>query len=219
MRLVARKQAAAKKTDGGAQRGAVRKAASARRAAPRPPARATTWSEKVAGVRAHGFTSFPQRAGASPREAVLFELARARTAVIAAVQGLLPGSAERPHAEGKWNTRQHVLHLVYCDQVYVADLDPAERGELPPAASHGKADDDRVNAETLARLDHVPWDDALRMLHDARKKLLERIEALDPGAAYWADETHILHRILRSAALHDRHHADAIKRWRTESKT
>jgi uncharacterized damage-inducible protein DinB len=150
---------------------------------------------------------------------MLFEMARARTAVLAAVQGLLPGSAERPHAEGKWSTREHVLHLVQCDQVSLADLDPAERGELPPPASYTKEDDDRVNAEALERMKDATWDEALRMLHGARRRLLDRMEALDPNAPYWTEPTHILCRILRSAALHDRHHADAIKHWRTETKT
>ena len=180
--------------------------------------RAVTWTERVAAARA-GSVSFPQRTGASPRETMLFEMARARTAVLAAVQGLLPGSAEQPHAAGKWNTRQHVLHLASCDEVARVDLDPAERGELPPGAFHTQEDDDRVNAGTLERLGHLPWDEALRMLHAARRQLLERVEALDPSAPYWADAAHIVCRILSSVALHDRHHADAIKRWRTESKT
>jgi hypothetical protein len=167
---------------------------------------------------ATGAVSFPQRAGASERETLLFEMARARTAVLAAVQGMVPGSAERPLAEGKWNTRQHVLHLAYCEQVYAPDLLIALRGETPAAASYTKEDDDQMNAEALARMNPMTWDEALRLLHTARLQLLETIETLPVDEVLWTG-THMIARILRSAALHDRHHAEAIKRWRSESNT
>jgi uncharacterized damage-inducible protein DinB len=180
------------------------------RVAPRPAPRVAASTD----VRP---ASFPQRAGASEKLTVLFEMARARTAVLAAIQGLVPGSAEQPHAEGKWNTRQHVLHLAHCDQVYAADIELALRGVTPAAATYTKEDDDRVNAEALERLNHLSWDEALRLLHTARQRLLEALETVAEDAGVWTPP-HMFGRILRSAALHDRHHADVIKRWRTESR-
>jgi hypothetical protein len=109
-----------------------------------------------------------------------------------------------------------VLHLAHWDQVYAVDIESALRGAQPPAATYTKADDDRENAAALERLDHLTWDEALRLLHTARQRLLEAVETIAEDADAWA-ETHMVARILRSAALHDRHHADAIKRWRTEA--
>ncbi len=159
--------------------------------------------------------SFPQREGASLKLGLLFDMARARTALLAAIQGLLPGSAERPHADGKWNTRQYVLHLAYWDQVFAADIEPALRGVAPGWAANEPAADDRLNAAALEQMDHLTWDEALRLLHGARKHLLATIEGLPEAAAIW-EENHPLGGILRSVARHDRHHADAIKRWRIE---
>lgn len=170
--------------------------------------------KRVAKKQAAG--TFPQRAGASAKQTVLFEMARARTAVLAAIQGLVPGSAEQPHAAGKWNTRQHVLHLIYCDELYATDTALALQGVTPPAASHTKEDDDRVNAEVIPQMDPIPWDEALRRLHAARQTLLDAVEQVPGESEAWI-LPHMFARILRSAALHDRHHADAIKRWRTAS--
>lgn len=217
---VAKKKAGAKKTARGRTKRGVRKPArkaAPKRAAKKPARRASPkLVAKKPAARATQAVSFPQRVGAPARLTVLFELARARTAVLAAIQGLVPGSAEQPHAEGAWNTRQHVLHLAYWDEVYAADIEPALRGELPPAATYTKEDDDRVNAAALERLDHLSWDEALRRLHTARQRLLEAVENVAEDAALWTG-THPFVRILRTAVLHDRHHADAIKRWRTET--
>lgn len=228
-RSAAKKRAATKPARGAAKQGSATKPAhrmavkrSPRKPAPRvttarPDLRATPQPAARTTVTAGAPpVSFPQRAGASGKLTLLFEMARARTAVLAAVQGLVPGSAEQPHAEGKRNTRQHVLHLIYCDQLYATDVELALNGVVPAAASHTREDDDRINAEVIPRMDHIPWDEALRMLHAARHRLLEIVETVPEDSGAWT-LPHMFARILRSAALHDRHHADAIKRWRAES--
>jgi len=192
------------------------KRAPSRKAAAKRPAAPVLWNSEKTRAAAKAPLVFPQRAGASVKLAVLFEMARARTAVLAAIQGLLPDSAERPHAEGRWNTRQHVLHLAFCDETYVIDLEIVRGGATPARVNSTKEDDDRENAEALARMDHLSWDEAQRLLHTARLRLLEAVEAVGETESVW-DEGHLFRRILRSAAVHDRHHADAIKRWRTES--
>jgi uncharacterized damage-inducible protein DinB len=194
----------------------------ARKAAKRPAPQAVKKraargpAAKLRVRRAGAPASFPQREGASPRLALLFDMARARTAVLAAIQGLLPSSAEQPHSGGKWNTRQHVLHLIQCDELYAADVVIALRGETPAAASYTNEDNDRANAEAQARLGHLTWDEALRRLHAARQRLLETLEPFPEDPEVWTG-SHMVARILRSAVSHDRHHADAIKRWRTEA--
>ena len=162
--------------------------------------------------------SFPQRASASTKMLVLFEMARGRTAVLAAIQGLVPGSAERPFAPGKWNVRQHVLHLAYWDREFMQAIDDARCGVLPAWSSNTVEQEDRVNADALDRLDHLNWDEALRLLHGWRLELLETVENIpEEPAAVWSDQ-HALGRLLRGLVWHDRHHADAIKRWRSDRK-
>lgn len=199
---------------------ATRKRAAAKRAKRATTGRATTavapWRSAKTRAAVRAPLSFPQRAGASVKLAVLFELARARTALLAAIQGMVAGSAERPHGEGKWNTRQHVLHLAFCDEIYVEDTEMVLAGVTPPRTHQTKEGDDRENAEALARMAHLSWDEALRRLHAARLRLLETVEGIDEAEPVWG-EGHLFRRMMRSVALHDRHHADAIKRWRTAS--
>jgi hypothetical protein len=147
----------------------------------------------------------------------LFEMARSRAAVLAAVQGLLPGSAEQPLEPGKWSARQMVLHLAFWDAEYLAALDDALNGTDPPWAYYTAVQDAAHNATGLAPLDHLNWDEALRLLHTRRAALLEAVEVLpaEPETR-WA-EPNALGLLLRAIGRHDRHHADIIKRWRSRS--
>src|SRR5262245_56379740 len=69
--------------------------------------------------------AFLQRADASPKQHLLFELLRARTSVRAAVAGLTAGSANEPMAPGKWSARETLLHLVTRDQVRLNEMEAA----------------------------------------------------------------------------------------------
>jgi hypothetical protein len=160
--------------------------------------------------------SFPQREGASAKHLVVFEMLRARAAFHAAIQGLGPGAASRPLAPGAWSVREHVLHLCHWDEQAVHQVEPVSRGTPPPWHANTKEDDDRMNAEAQARLAHLGWDDALRRLHMIRAELIEALEFVSSDPAEPWLETHPLGYMLRDIASHDRHHADVIKRWRSE---
>mgnify|MGYP003694153951 CR=1 FL=1 len=67
--------------------------------------------------------SFPQRQGASPKQLVMFEIVRARAAVLGAIQGLTAGSANQPMDGGKWSVRETVLHLVTRDQARMREAE------------------------------------------------------------------------------------------------
>jgi uncharacterized damage-inducible protein DinB len=195
------------------KRAAASKKKAQKRAA--KPKRATPAKKKPLKAKPQ---SFPQRASASTKMLVLFEIARGRTAVLAAIQGLVPGSAERPFAPGKWNVRQHVLHLAYWDREFMQAIDDAWRGVLPGWSSNTVEQEDQVNAAALDRLNHLNWDEALRLLHGWRLELLETVEDIpEEPAVVWSDQ-HALGRLLRGLVWHDRHHADAIKRWRSDTK-
>jgi len=160
--------------------------------------------------------SFPQREGASSKQSVMFELMRSRAALGAAIQGLTGGSAAEPIARGKWNVRQIVLHLGHWDREALRAIESALLGRAPEWLGWGAANDARANQAALAALEHHDWDGALRLLHAIRAEFLEAVESVpEEPAEVWSRE-HAFGRMLWSSAEHDRHHAERIKRWRTE---
>jgi hypothetical protein len=160
--------------------------------------------------------SFPQREGASPKQLVLFELIRARAAVLSAIHGLSPASANQPMGEGQWSTRETVLHLITRDQARLRESESTRHGQ--PASWKGIQDPamSQLNAELMAPLRHLDWEDAVRTLHRVREQLIEEIESVpDEPAEVWNPE-HPFGWMLHALPPHDRHHADSIKRWRLE---
>jgi uncharacterized damage-inducible protein DinB len=174
---------------------------------------------KPARRRAPAPPAFQQTAGASPKQRLLFDLMRARTAVLAAVQGMTAGSAEQPFGPGKWNTRRTVLHLVTRDRIRIREMEATLRGTEPSWRSISEDEQGAINARDLAELEHLPWDDALRLLQSTRQELLESIELLPEEPSEIWDESHPFGWMMLRLPNHDRHHAEAIKRWRATSQT
>jgi hypothetical protein len=160
--------------------------------------------------------AFPQRAGASEKQMLIFDLMRARAAFHAAIQGLTGGSAERPLAEGKWTVRETVLHLVCWDELVLSEIERAARGAQPPWHGYDVEGYARLNAEGQAQLGGLGWDDALRRLHASRSNLLEAIESFPEEPAEMWHPAHAFGAMLRDLESNDRHHADVVKRWRQD---
>ena len=159
--------------------------------------------------------AFPQRAGAAAKHLVVFEILRARAAFHAAIQGLTPALAIQPIAPQRWSVRDTVAHLCDRDEHLVHQIEPVSRGTPPPWHADTPAEEERRDAEGLARLAHLGWDDALRRLHTARAELLEALEFVPAEPADPWSTDHPFGRMLRDLAEHDRHHADVVKRWRS----
>jgi hypothetical protein len=161
--------------------------------------------------------SFPQLDGATLRQQVLFELLRARAAVLSAIQGLPPGRAEQPLATGTWSAKQTVLHLVARDQARLRELEPALRGVPASWQRMDHARMARVNDADVERLGRLGWDEAVRLLHVTRRQLIEELESVpDEPAEVWTEE-HPFGWMLRILPAHDRHHAEIIQQWRAGS--
>jgi DinB superfamily len=192
------KRGVRKRKDGGRRGRAlqlVRRPARKRRTAP-PPA-------------------FPQTSGATAKQRLLFDLVRSHTSVLASIQGLLDPSANRPLAEGKWTVRETVLHLVTRDRIRLREMERALLGIAPSWRSIDEAEQSEINARDLAALNHIGWDETVRLFRATRRELMEAIESVpeDP-ADVWAEDHPFGWMMLRLPA-HDRHHADAIKRSRS----
>jgi hypothetical protein len=158
--------------------------------------------------------AFPQRAGASPKQLLLFELMRARASFLSAVQGLGGSGTSDPIARGKWSPREIVLHLVTRDQARLCELESTLHGTPASWKSAKEKDWAKINETNLAPLRHHDWEEALRLLHRTRQQLVEELESVpDEPSERWGAE-HSFGEMLGALPIHDRHHADQIKRWR-----
>ena len=158
--------------------------------------------------------AFPQRAGATPKQLLLFELTSARASFLSAVQGLAPGAMSEPIAQGKWTPREIVLHVVTRDQARLRELETVLRGAPPSWKGTQEADWAAINETNLAPLRHHDWEEALRLLHRTRQQLVEALERVPAEPSeHWGSE-HPFGAMLGALPPHDRHHADQIKRWR-----
>jgi hypothetical protein len=176
------------------------------------PARSPRHPSRAGSVAPAAFA--PQKAGASEKELVLFEIERARVAVKAALQGLGGAGASRPVAPGKWSPREIVLHLVVRDRVRLDELDAIARGT---PASWGHLDEVAMaaaNEAHIAPLRERSWEDAVRLLDRTRAGLLAALLAVPAEPAETWSERHPFGIVMRALAPHDRKHADQIKNAR-----
>jgi len=161
--------------------------------------------------------SFPQTEGASGKQMVVFRLLKARAQVLAALQGLIAGVAEQPIGEGKWNTREIVLHLCCRDRARLREFEAALRGVQ--VSWRGLDDEEvaRINAADIQAISLLAWDEALRLLHSTRQSLMEAIEGVpEEPAGVWSPD-HPFGWMLHELPPHDQHHAEIIKQWRAEA--
>jgi hypothetical protein len=158
------------------------------------------------------------KAGASAKDLALFELERARVAVHAAIQGLGAAGANRPTAKDKWSVRQIVLHLAFWDREIVQKYLEAAAARNQRAGIR-RPEIEVMNTDGLATLEHHDWESAKRLFqttHDALWDALDSIPADPPDV--WS-RGHAVGELVWEITKHDRHHADAIKRWRADSGT
>lgn len=152
-----------------------------------------------------------QRANATSREHLLFELQRARASVKAAVQGLTSGTAERPIARGKWSIKEIVLHLSERDRVRLeefartlADTPRTWAATKDPAMAV-------VNEAHLSPLRAHTWDEAVRRLDAMREELLHRLQRVPAQPDDVWQREHAFADMMWGLPEHDRLHAMQIK--------
>lgn len=193
---------------------------SAPKAAPAPPGaaprRKPVTGRKRRVARRNPPPAFPQATGAPARQQLLFRMVKARASVLAAVQGMSAAAAERPLAPGRWTVRETILHLVTRDRARLREMEAALRGVRPSWDGLDPERQARVNEEDLGPLRVVSWEDALRLLLTTRQDLMAAVESIPEEPAEVWSEDHPLGWMFQRLPGHDLHHADIIKRWRTE---
>lgn len=153
----------------------------------------------------------PQRAGASAKELLLFELQRARVGLLAAVKGLPAHRADQPWAPGKWSPREIVLHCAVRDRVRLDEFDAALAGRPVSWAGVEGAEMAARNEAHLSELRSLSWEDALRLLQTTRDALMHRLLAVPAEPAETWSERHAFGAMLHMLPPHDRNHAEQIK--------
>ena len=194
---------------------AGRREAAKKTAGPAKPARRPAEARR-APSRPVGPPAFPQRAEATRKQLLLFDLVRARAAFHAAIQGMTAATADQPLGEGRWSTRQHAIHLCHRDRLCARWVQEAVRGALPPWHGYTLEQIDRMNAEGLALLGHLTWDQTLRDLQGSRQALLAAVESVDEAPAEIWQSAHPFGAMLADLGRNDRLNAEIIKRWRAE---
>jgi hypothetical protein len=219
-----RRAPARKKSAASAAKRRVKRAAPKRSAAPkrRMPAARRPLAKRPAPVRrapaatpavAAAFAT--QRAHATSREELLFELARARAAVKAAIQGLSVANATRAIAPGKWSPLEIVLHLGERDRVRLEEFHRALHGQPRTWAGISDAEQAAVNEQHLSPLRALTWDSAVRRLESLREQLLLRLHEVPALPDDVWQRGHAFADMMWGLPEHDRHHAAQIKRART----
>jgi hypothetical protein len=145
---------------------------------------------------------------------LLFEISRARVAVMAAIQGLGAGTASRPVAEGKWSAHEIVLHLAVRDRVRLDEFQSLLAGSPPSWAGLSDADQARANESHLAPLRDQSWDEAVRLLATTRAELLAALQAVPAEPAEVWSASHPFGASMGRLPHHDRGHAESIKNAR-----
>lgn len=160
-----------------------------------------------------------QRAAASAREHLLFELQRARASVKAAIQGLTAGAAMRPIAPGKWSPFEIVLHLSERDRVRLEEFARTLAGQARTWAGIEDPEMGAVNEAHLALLRAHTWDEAVRRLDSLREELLQRLFQVPALPDDVWQHGHAFGDMMWGLPDHDRHHAEQIKQVRIGGPT
>ena len=155
-----------------------------------------------------------QRAHATSREELLFELARARAAVKASIQGLTIATASRPIAPGKWSPLEIVLHLGERDRVRLEEFHRTLHGQPRSWAGISDAEQAVQNEQHLSPLRALTWDSAVRRLDSLREQLLLRLHEVPALPDDVWQRGHAFADMMWGLPEHDRHHAGQIKRAR-----
>jgi uncharacterized damage-inducible protein DinB len=147
------------------------------------------------------------------KQRLLFDLARARAAVHAAIRGLSADDAERPIGDGKWNVLEIILHLATRDQVRIDEMESVLLGRPVSWTEAGDEEMARVNEEKLSEIRHLGWEQSVALLDETRRDLLEQADSVPDDSEAW-NEDHAFGAMMRRLPPHDVHHAEVIRSWR-----
>jgi len=211
--------AKARAAKGPAAKGRAAKPRAARRVtAQRTPAKRRAVARAPRARAGHAPAIAPafaaQRAHATSREELLFELARARAVVKAAIQGLSAANAGKPIGPGKWSPLEIVLHLGERDRVRLEEFRRTLSGRPRSWAGISDPDMAAVNEAHLVPLRAHSWDDAVRRLDALREALLLRLNEVPALPDDVWQRGHAFADMMWGLPEHDRHHAGQIKQAR-----
>lgn len=149
------------------------------------------------------------------RDQLLRDLEQARGKLHASYEELSDEQMTRLGAVGEWSVKDVLSHVTSWDEVLLPDLARIAVGDVPALASIDleAANFDSANAAIMSQRRDLPLGQVLRDLDIVRADVVAAVGRLPDSAL---SEGQFGRPLLQITAAHDREHADAILRWRSQ---
>jgi hypothetical protein len=99
------------------------------------------------------------------------------------ISQLTEAQLTQPGIIGTWSVKDMLPHIMHWEQFALGELEPAMRGERPPASDAGGAQedesDDAVNARVVAQYRDVALSDVQAAFERSFQRVVAVVEALD----------------------------------------
>jgi hypothetical protein len=156
------------------------------------------------------------KAGATPKQRILFRLMQQRVHLLGAYQGLAESQLLEPMTEGGESVRDALTVLAAWELATVDALATARAGERPAFLEWKDDERRRWAAGQRERTRSLAVDDVVRGLQVTRLELLDQMEAMPEEPAEMWTAPHPVGALIERLSANDLELADAIKRWRSE---
>ncbi len=149
---------------------------------------------------------------------ILKELGDARAELMDALEALSPEQLHVSGVVGIWSVKDILAHIAAWESELVTALSQAQSGRMP--AMIQVEDIDEWNLEQYHVNADRPLEAILSDLSGVHKALLHIIQDFDERSLIdnrryvWMEGEPLAYLIEESAYLHEREHADEIRRWR-----
>ncbi len=114
---------------------------------------------------------------------VLDDVARARTAILEAVNAL-PAGKRREVFLGVWSSYELVAHLIGWDYANIQAIDDILAGQLPHFYAHRDPDWRTYNAHLVSQHSKESWDELMAAVAESHERLMSVVRSLPAGELY-----------------------------------
>jgi hypothetical protein len=152
---------------------------------------------------------------------ILDQIKAARSALLAALDGLPDDALLRPGAVGIWSVKDILAHLTVWQSELITTLSGIERPSRVPNIANIE-DLDEWNDEQYRVNARRPLDIILEDFHGVHKHLLKAIDMIDEKSLNdarrfaWMEGEPLWYLIAENGYWHEQEHADEILNWRKE---
>ena len=152
------------------------------------------------------------------KQDVVDEIISARADLLDAIDGLPPDARRKPFAVGKWSVKDVLAHITAWESELVTALNQAQNNRTPHIAQIDDIDqwnEEQYHHNARRSLEAILVD--LEGVHHMLLKMVREYneQALTDNRQYrWMEGEPLSYLIAENSSLHEREHADDIRRWR-----